>query len=504
MRIGPFSFSFGRKEAAVPRKANLREELTGRNFQYEAAQSDRLNREHWRDAKGQLINNELRMSLETMRWRANLEVKRNPTLKGIIETHRTDIVGTCGPTLQLMSENEEYCALRKKVFMAWAENPDAQGRMSLASLLRMNISSCWLNGAGVFQEVIKPGVDGPIKMRILAIDPARMVTPPSEFGKPDVSLGQRMDAFGAPVSYFFRNMDHFGDSWFWNGKYDEISAENIVHFYIPEEANQFNGVPWCAAILPRAAQLRDLDQAVLDAAQMQAEFSPVLLESEPVPGQEPITLEGETEIERRTMRALPPGWKGNQLTPTQPGDNFLDFRHEFMGDMGAIVNMPAMLVRKNSGEWNLSSVRFDMGVYRRSIDWIRDEIENKIVNRWEAIVAYEAELAGALPEAPADLQRSWTWPKLASADPKSDAQTTEQEMINGTTDFGEACRQQDKNPEEVMAARKKWFDANEAAGLPDLPHFIVPGAATAQDGADPNAPAKKPAAKITAIAGGRK
>lgn len=514
MKLGHFEISFGRKsepltaEKPEVRRANLRDEMheaQERGFQYEAAKSDRLNQEHWADARGQLLNNELRVSLTRLRQRAALESKRNPTFAGVVETHRTDVVGTSGPTLQLNSADEDYCTARKKIWTKWAKNPDAQGRQSLASLLRMLISSCWLSGSAVFQEVIKANADGPVKFRILAIDPARMVTPPKNFGDPDVGLGQRMDAYGAPVSYFFQNMDHFGDSWFWNGQYDEISAANIVHFYVQFEPNQFNGVPWCASALPGMAQLRDVDQAVLDAIEMQAEFAPVLFKQELQPGQEAVVFNGDIPIERQTARALPPGLDPFAIEANQPGDNYMDFRKAKQADIGTPVGMPLMLVLGNSGDWNLSSVRFDMGKYLRSVMWIRTEIEQQVVDRWEAAVAYEAFLAGELPAEPADLERNWSWPKLASADPKSDAETIEQEMINGTLGFSEACRMQDKDPEAVLADCEKWTKKRAEAGLQPTPYFQPKSLGAGTDpGAEPAAGGAKPKAKITAIAGGQK
>lgn len=463
---------------------------------FQSAGRDRLTKSHFAEARGQNVNFAISTEGVLIGDRAEREYHSNPILRGIVETHRTDLIGIDGPTLQVTSSSEAYNDKVLEIWRSWWAAPDVQRRMSGAALLRMFVTMGWLRGEMIYQRVTDRQAETPIKLRIKAIHPRRMLTPPTMAGRMDVGLGMQLDANGAPLRYFIAKEIALGDSSYLSSEFDTIDASNIDHIFEVEQPDQFRGIPWATPCLYVAAELRDFDASVLAASRAAAKWGAVLLECMNTNG-DPIEIDGEYEIESATIRALPPGYTAKQLAPGQPAANYVEYRKERMTDMGAPVNMPAMMVRKDSGDHNFSSARFDSQIYLRSLEFKRAMIEDMVIGRWLRSVIREAELAGLLPAAPPDVNFSWTWPALASVKPLEDAQTEEQEMINGTLTFSEACRRRNLDPKTVISEQQK--DAKNREGLPPLPSFQQKSTPAPEDPAAAPAGSKKPASSAARV-----
>src|SRR5687768_2173239 len=94
-------FSRGSKE---PSPAPAEEAKAWTLRRWEAAETNRLNRTHWRNATGAPINEDLSGDLRTLRARCRYESYNNPIVEGVIGTHQVDLVGVQGPTLQVRSD----------------------------------------------------------------------------------------------------------------------------------------------------------------------------------------------------------------------------------------------------------------------------------------------------------------------------------------------------------------------------------------------------------------
>jgi capsid protein len=197
-----------------------------------------------------------------------------------------------------------------------------------------------------------------------------------------------------------------------------------------QEAGQVRGVPWLVPALQAMADLRDYDDQVLDAARAAADWA-VYLSAESNDAV-PIDIETSADVERRTVSALPPGWKTSAHQAEQPSTQYSEYRAERLREIGRPVNMPLMIVRLDSGDHTFSSATFDAGKYNNGIVVHQRWIESVALARLARIVISESMLSGArLPETGFKLK--WIWPAIVHGDPKKAAEAERIRIVETKT-----------------------------------------------------------------------
>jgi hypothetical protein len=165
--------------------------------------------------------------------------------------------------------------------------------------------------------------------------------------------------------------------------------------------------PWLASGLGTTAQIRDWDQAMLDAAEMLAKTG-VLWQLKNPDQAAPVQVQSGTSspMQRGVHTFGPPGYEAEQLSPTQPSSDQQSWRAEKKAEIGRGVNMPAMILNLDSSKHSYSSARFDNQPYWRFVGTTQDWLGRIALDRIEYVVIREAELAGELDEEPDDCQHS--------------------------------------------------------------------------------------------------
>jgi lambda family phage portal protein len=426
---------------------------------WESARTTRLNKGHWQLARGRSINADLVDWLDNLRTRSAYETANNPTMDGVIETMATDVAGDNGPTLQVKSSSSQYNSRLEAAWKDWAENPDVRGKLGLVDFITLWIRSLWVNGELLVQKVsvTRPAKGSrEIHLRLKGIQPRRLSTPMDRGGDPEIVLGVRLDAEGAPASYFIQQpADHLE---LWSGVWKEVPARDIIHEFLMLEDDQVRGVPWNSVSLDSIADLRDYDAQVLDAARQAADWSISLYTDHQ--DAEYVEVNESTDIERRTMSTLPPGWKPWSANPPQPSITYSDYRAERLRDMGRPRNMPLMMVRLDASKHNYSSARFDAQPYHRAISKLQSWVARRILKPllWE--IESELRLQGLGPR-PADLAINWIWPKPKHVDEQKEAEGENTRLKNRTLPWSQLIIQGGDDPEVIaraLADDDKLFD----------------------------------------------
>lgn len=435
---------------------------------WEAAETSRLNKAHWAKASadGQSINVDLAAKLKTLRARSAYELANNPILEGVIFTHQVDVVGPHGPSLQVQSDSPDYNRKLEAIHRQWWKNPVVGKRMSGGELLRLWVRNLWLCGEYLAQKVTKQNAAGPVKFRLKPIPPRRLDTPPAQIGDADVALGVRRNHDGEPTQYYIADPKPFGVYALVLNNFSPVPADLIIHNFIVVEEDQVRGVPWTACVLDVIADVRDYDAEVLDAARQAADQAVLL--STKHPDATYIEVNESTEIQRRTISTLPPGWEATQIVAQQPSAQYVDYRRERMAEIGRPVSMPLMMVRLSAEDHSYSSARFDGQIYLRALRVIQAFIAGDLDDLVDE-VAREAELAGALPKRPQNVRYEWTWPVPPHVDPKKEAEAEDIGLSNLTRSLSDSLAAQGKDIESHIAKLVADNQKLKLAGLPTLP-----------------------------------
>ena len=405
---------------------------------YEAADTNRLNDAHWINASDQHINVILASQLSNLRKRSLYETRNNGFVRGMINTHKVDLIGADGPKLTAVSEEEDettkrYVANLNSVVRDWMETPEISGCMALADVLRQDVEMLWAAGEAIWLTVDdEPTPDNPVSLRIQTVNPRdlRDTGSISRLGSANQRqsgkiLGVHVDARGRILGY---DIEGFADA---------VPARNIEHLFRADEPGQRRGVPWMSSILQDIADLRDYDVQVLDAARAAADYAVMLMpNSDQV---EPIDIKPGTSvpIRRRQITTGPPGYTVTALQPTQPQASYLDHRKERHADFGRPVSMPGLISRADASNHNFSSSRFDARKYDAANAEVRAWIARCRLNRVIRRVESEAGKRGILmpngrrvAQRPGPIRFHWTWTTdtHVAADPNKEAKAAAARM----------------------------------------------------------------------------
>lgn len=453
--------------AAVPMGRPIRPATTSR---FEAAETNRLNQLHWADATDTSINGILINWLSTVRSRAAWEASNNPDVEGVINTHADDVVGEDGPTLQVSGSGKRYVRRLEELWWEWWQQPDLNGVLGGADWLHLCISMLWVAGEHLTQIVYDDQNDGP-RLRLRAIHPRRLNTPVALWSDPNVIMGIRRTDTGRPLTYYIQNenvnLSTSGIPLSWA----TLDAADLMHDFHVVEPDQARGVPWLCSSLQQVADLRDYVNQVMDAARAAADMSVVMYTRHPEATYKEVNES--TEIERRMMSTLPPGWEAMQITPQQPSTTYSDFVSDRLRALGRPIGMPLMMVQLDSRDHNYSSARFDSQIYQRSVRKLQGRLARRLLTPLALLLARELELMGLLGQRPADLSINWIWPRFPHVDPQKEAIAAETRLRLGISSLQDEAAAENRDWEIEIENRKAVRDTYEAAGLP-LPEWLDP------------------------------
>lgn len=453
---------------------------------FESAEQDRLNEAHWALANESPANVDLAWQLPTMRMRATHEAANNPTVEGLMLSHTLAVAGEDGPLLDLQGEDEEadrWCEAAERVWENWCMRADGGGQLSLASLIKQWNISCWKNGEWLEQLVTEerrfalPDVPS---LRLHGIEPQRLMSPADAGGDPNVVLGIRRSPLRRPLAYWISD-----DSWltgYGGGRW--IAAENMMHGYdaVQAERGQARGVPWMQSGLPTAADGRDYDTQVLDAARSAADMNILAFTRHP-DAEFAENVPTSVQYRRRRINFVAPGWEVAQTAPAQPGAQYKDHRQELHGDLGKPKCVPSMITRLDARDHNYSSARFDYQLLGESAKHVRATLYNPHLRRLVVLVLREAILMGLLPPMPPLVQMHWVWPALPEIDELKSAEAEQMLMRNGTLTYTEACGGRHGRRARDQARHRQRDDRMlQQYGLPTVAEATARNASSASSG----------------------
>ena len=454
---------------------------------FEAAETDRLNVAHWSNTGGdQNINAALDVDLPTLRDRTIYEAENNPYLAGVIRTHKGDVVGAHGPSLQIQSDSSDYNDALEEMWSQWSESPAITGDVSLVELLQQDIGMLWMCGEFLDQLVSEPGDGNGVNLRINPIHPRRLGNPATSSSNPLLQMGVERLPNGKVTRYWIEDfLSDQGQSVSYGHKpYD---AKEIIHGFERFEPGQVRGIPLAAPALPAIAEIRDYDTAVRRAVRVAAEFG-VLLHSNH-PDIQPIVVNETVKMEGGVIRTCPPGWMPTQIKPEHPQQNYREFHNEQLRSIGRAVNMPLMMVMLDSGDANYSAARFNAQLYNRGTQSLQAWLTRIKLRRVFAEFQSEASLLAKIAK-PKQVSLQWTWPVAPHVDPEKEAAAIQLLMEMKLLSEFEAAAMLGRDYEATLKLMKRAAELRESLG--------VDGNQPAEQKADEIAKAQRAVADIMA------
>jgi lambda family phage portal protein len=258
-------------------------------------------------------------------------------------------------------------------------------------------------------------------------------------------------------------------------RYERIPANEIIHVFVAEDAEQWRGAPWAYAALRRARQLDQFEEAALVAANVGAAKMGFLQQTDPEAG--PISDGDGTETggvtdfvqsaEPGAFEKLPDGYTLKEWDPNYPSDNFDPFVKSVMRSMATGLLVSYHGVSGDLTEVNFSSIRagtLDEREFWKTVqNFIVDTVKVPVFEWWLArALVWDPDLRGLPPakfdkfNRPVFFGRRWEW-----VDPKSDVAADREAVALGIKSRAQIISERGRDPADVWAE----LEAEEARGL---------------------------------------
>lgn len=292
---------------------------------YQAAEFSRLTA--GLSNNSEFINNTLRYELRTLRARSRQAAMNNPHARRFFQMVVDNICGPVPFRLQVKIKNNAGkldSITNKKIEDAWRAwgkvgECDVTGRFSWTTLQRLIVRGLAIDGEVLIRRVMDGG-----KYKVQIIDVDRLNEQKNEQLTTGgaINLGIEMNEFGKPVAYhvFKRKPSNWqGGTW---RETERVPAEQMMHIFIPDFAEQARGVPWLYAALLNLVHLGAFEEAAVIAARVGASQMGFITSPD---GGDTMAIDGEDasgnpqiEADPGQFPMLPPGYEVSGWNPKYP------------------------------------------------------------------------------------------------------------------------------------------------------------------------------------------
>lgn len=318
---------------------------------YHAAQVNRLTA-GW-SATTSSANADIYRSLDALRARSRVLAQNDEYVKKWLNMVSTNIVGPAGfrfqarvydpPTSAKAGPKPDKLAndAIEKAYSDWCKVADVTGRNHFTIMCQIMARTAARDGEILGRFVRGRDAGNKFGFALQLLDINRLDTQLNRqegAGVTQIRMGVEMNTWGRPTHYWLRTRNP-GDNYNvaqgeTRSVHERVPAEDIIHAFISDDAEQVRGVPWAHAAMERLNNRGAFEHAAIIAARVGA--SKMGFFTTPDGGAEPLSTgveseDGEdngqlvTEADPGTFDTLPEGYDFKAFDPAYPSDMFGEF-----------------------------------------------------------------------------------------------------------------------------------------------------------------------------------
>jgi hypothetical protein len=362
---------------------------------YDAAQTFVGNAGHWSNADhldpNSVASPEVR---RTLRSRSRYEALENaPYLKGTLLSICNDFVGR-GPKLQIIDErlNPDRIKIIEK---AWARHfrlMKFRRKLWQARMAKIVDGESFLRA---FQNPLLRK-KSPVILDFQVIETDRVSSPswtPPKGTTAEID-GVRIDRYDNPTHYHILRQHPGGGTLFPSAASSSsdgswVNAEDIIHWFRPDRP-WVRGIPELAPSLPLCALLRRYTLALVEHAEIVADFTAIIETEAPAGYSAFQATTGETvmdtpfasfPVSRGMVTSMPFGYKIKQLESVPLGTQYDEFVGSILREICRPLLTPYHMVSGTSKDANMSAAVVDSYLYRGGQTSERTNAEEEVVDK---------------------------------------------------------------------------------------------------------------------------
>lgn len=294
-------------------------------------------------------NASLRPALRTLRSRSRQLAENNDYAREFFRHLTRKVLGPEGLRLIVQAKNpdgtvdDQDSGLLRSAFEEWGKRGSCTvcGRYSWKEVQRLVLTTMARDGE-VLVRIVKgwSGNKFRFALQVIEVDVLdenlNFARGGSSGGVPvqgdnEVRMGVERDAWGRVVAYHMRTINPYDDVSTWQGgsRWQRIPAEEMLHLFVPDRADDARGAPWMWTAIRRLQMIGGYEEAELVAARLGAAKGGFFTEeADELDG----TGDGQDasgnivdEVQPGQFQRLPKGVDFKPYDPQHPNSNFPTF-----------------------------------------------------------------------------------------------------------------------------------------------------------------------------------
>lgn len=406
---------------------------------------------------------ETRWSLRRMRGRGRELSRNSPHARRFLNLLRVNVVGPVGPKLQAQVRgaggdfDRDTNDRIEKAWRRWSRSRvTVDRRLSFVALQHVLIKALATDGEVFVRKFLNFPNEFGFALQVIDADQIDE-TFNRERGRDtnEVRLGVEIDRLGAPVAYWVDDYPPSPSAVPRNRH--RVPADQIIHLYASERANQTRGVTWFHPVMTGIKMLDGYTEAELVAARTAAAKMGFFQSTEgAIAGEvggdsnEPITMDANPG----TLEQLPAGWEFKEWDPTHPTTAFPDFVKAVLHEISSGLDVSYTALSGDLEGVSFSSIRsgtlVERDTWRVLQEWWINELLEPLYREWLNM----ALLTGSLSLGSFDARRfqdvRWTPRGWGWVDPLKDSQAGALAIGQGLNSRKRILSEQGLDFEEVL------------------------------------------------------
>ena len=383
-------------------------------------------------ANNNSADEEIETALQTLRNRSRALSRNDGYISRYLKMMVNNVVGHNGIRLSMKARDQDGSLdiggnrIVEEAWKDWSRYgmPTANGKQSFIDCQQLFVESLARDGEVLVRHLRSNNPYG-YQIQFLEADHLDdQYTGRNQGNQNPIVMGVEMDKFNKPVAYhILRN--HPGNtnqSYNMANKHIRLSADDMIHAYMPNRPEQTRGVPWTSAVLARMKMLSGFEESAVVNARVGASKMGFIISPD---GEDYLGEDVENtytpimDASPGTIEQLPNGSDFKAFDPDYPNTTFDPFQKAILRGIASGLNVSYVSLSNNLEGVNYSSIRQgvmeDRDMYKLVQRFVIDHFMEPIFRRW--LLSAMTTRAINLPIAKYDkfanaatfIPRSWTW-----------------------------------------------------------------------------------------------
>ena len=364
---------------------------------FKAAQSGRLFSDFI--ASSRSADSEIKAALQQIRYRCRDLARNDEYARRFLSLIKTNVVGDRGISAQVKAKNADGSfdapgnAIIENAFRAWGRKGicTVDGRFSWKDAQRFAAEALARDGELLVRMVNYPQNNFGFAIEFLEVDLLDENHNETLQNGNKIRMGVEIDRFHRPVAYHLLTA-HPGDNEYTSSlatRRTRISADKILHIFLPERAQQTRGVPWMSAAVAPLKQLNGMREAILINERISASkmgFFTTPSGDDFVGDDVENTYTPIIEAEPGTFHQLGPGVDFKSFDPTSNANTFADFERAILRGIASALGVSYASISNDLTATSYSSIRQgaleDRDFYKVLHDFMIEHVVQPIFRAW--------------------------------------------------------------------------------------------------------------------------